>query len=521
MKVGILELLTESVSQSWGERVYNRWYKKIMVSITPQAVAAWCRQLGHKVHYATYYGQDDPQSLLPDQLDVVFISTYTQASALAYALGKLYRRRKTLTVIGGPHAKSFSNDCLRFFDLVVRDCDKTLIGDILSGSFSRHSIIASGRLLTDIPSVEERMPEIITAAFTNGRPTMLSNIPLLSSLGCPYDCNFCIDWNNPYVLLPPEHLKNDLRYVAKHHPGILLGFHDPNFGVKFDQVLDVLEAIPEKVRSPYATSISLSIMRGQQRLERLRNTKCVYVGPGVESWANYSNKAGVGTVVGREKFERVIAHFNELYNYIPYICANFVIGTDVDAGTEPFELTKAFIRRLPFVWPGIFIPVPYGGTPLYDQYLAEDRILRTMPFGFYLSPYLVTTLKNYHALEYYDKLIELCSVTASSDILVRRVLSTRLYRLKLLQAFRTLSTKILISQLCRIRERLKVDRKLRAFHEGSSKTLPEFYRRIYKHRLGKYAELISDAEMYPEFEPLSDPISRFPVKSRIPALAAK
>ena len=65
MRVGILELLAESVSQTWGERMYNLWYKKILASLTPQAVAAWCRQLGHQVYYATYYGQSDPKRLLP------------------------------------------------------------------------------------------------------------------------------------------------------------------------------------------------------------------------------------------------------------------------------------------------------------------------------------------------------------------------------------------------------------------------------------------------------------------------
>ncbi len=53
------------------------------------------------------------------------MSTYTQASALAYALAKLYRGEDTLRVIGGSHAKAFPMDCLRFFYLVVQECDKT------------------------------------------------------------------------------------------------------------------------------------------------------------------------------------------------------------------------------------------------------------------------------------------------------------------------------------------------------------------------------------------------------------
>src|SRR5712691_11892417 len=84
MKVGILELLAESVAQTWGEHRYNLWYKKILASLTPQAVAAWCRQLGHEVYYATYYGQRDPKRLLPDQLDIVWLSGIFRGVKLLY-----------------------------------------------------------------------------------------------------------------------------------------------------------------------------------------------------------------------------------------------------------------------------------------------------------------------------------------------------------------------------------------------------------------------------------------------------
>src|SRR5256886_13397687 len=160
MKIGIIELIEETASKSWTDFAYRAFFKKYHASIIPQAVAVWCRQLGHQVWYSTYYGQRDPVSLLPDELDVVFVASYTQASALAYALAKVYRMRKTLTVIGGPHAKAFPKDCLRFFDLAVKDCDKTLIDEILRGSFERHTVVSSGRPLKEIPSVEERMPEI-------------------------------------------------------------------------------------------------------------------------------------------------------------------------------------------------------------------------------------------------------------------------------------------------------------------------------------------------------------------------
>ncbi|MDP6953326.1 MAG: radical SAM protein, partial [Alphaproteobacteria bacterium] len=133
MRIGIIELLLDTVSLSATDRVFGHSFKRQLSSIMPQAIAVWCRRAGHDVFYATYYGQADPKGLLPDDLDVVFVATCTQSSPLACALAKLYRRDGALTVIGGPHAKAFPHSCLPFFDLVVTDCDGELIADILAG----------------------------------------------------------------------------------------------------------------------------------------------------------------------------------------------------------------------------------------------------------------------------------------------------------------------------------------------------------------------------------------------------
>ena len=90
MKIGILELMSAGATHRLDHSTYNYLVTKQYASIMPQAVSVWCRELGHEVHYATYFGNRDPKDLLPKNLDLVFISTYTQASALAYALAKLF-----------------------------------------------------------------------------------------------------------------------------------------------------------------------------------------------------------------------------------------------------------------------------------------------------------------------------------------------------------------------------------------------------------------------------------------------
>lgn len=496
MRIGILDLLVDAPVRSPLARLYSNYFRKQFMGVMPQTVAVWCRQLGHEVFYTTYCGTDDPRSSLPDDLDVLFVATYTQACTLAYALAKLYRKDGVLTVIGGPHARAFPGDCLRFFDVVVKDCDKALIDDILRRRIDPGQTVTSGRPLTQFPTIEERMPEIKKAAFVNGRPILMSIVPMLSSIGCPYRCDFCVDWNTDFAALPEAQLEADMRFLADHFPKLLVAFHDPNFAVRFDSTMDVLARIPEGRRPGYIMESSLSILK-PNRLRRLRETNCVYVAPGIESWADYGAKAGVGAKSGETKLDRVVEHFQHLGDFVPGMQANFLFGGDEDVGATPAELTKAFIERTPRVWPTINIPTPFGATPLRDQYEREGRILKTLPFAFYYNPYLAIRLKHYDPVTYYDHLIDIHETLASARMLRRRLTTRSRPAIRFIHSLRTFAARTELAALRRIRGMLITDRQFRAFHEGETTTLPSFYRQELRDRLGPYADLLSLEEITP------------------------
>jgi len=77
---------------------------------------------------------------------------------LSYALAKLYRRDGVLTVAGGPHAKSFPDDCARFFDLTVKECDRALIADILGRRFDHRRFEQRLGQYAELISRSERIP---------------------------------------------------------------------------------------------------------------------------------------------------------------------------------------------------------------------------------------------------------------------------------------------------------------------------------------------------------------------------
>jgi hypothetical protein len=502
MNVGILDIVAlpaRGMSESAVRVVLSKQFAAIM----PQAVSVWSKQLGHRTHYATYYGIGDPYRLLPHDLDVVFISSFTHASGLAYALAKLFRRAGTLTVIGGPHARSFATDCLRFFDLVVKECNRDLITDILTGHYERGSILSSSPL-DDIPLVEERAEEIRIAAFARGRRYFMTTIPLLSSIGCPYDCNFCVDWNNPYRMFPRERLVRDLQYIARRFPGAIAGFHDPNFAVRFDDVLGALEELPPASRPRYIAESSLSVIR-DARMVRLRETNCVAMLAGVESWMDYSNKTGLGRrTVGADKVLHVADHLRALHEQVPYLQAGMIFGLDTDMGDEPVELTCEFMDRTPFVWPTLSTPMPLAGTPVYDQYLAEGRMLPGLPFGFYFTVYLVARLKHYDPITYFDHLIRLSEHASSHRMLARRIASTRLWGVRAIHWARTVSAREDVRSYRRMRRLLAGDREFLAYNRGESGELPELYHREFDAIHGRYAALLSRDERRPVLEPPAD-----------------
>ena len=283
--------------------------------------------------------------------------------------------------------------------------------------------------------------------------------------------------------------------------------------MKFDEVFQVLEAQPPGRRPPYIIESSLTVLRGD-RPRRLKDTNCAMVAPGVESWTDYSNKAGVGRTGGVAKVDRVAEHFAQLAENVPYLQANFMFGLDTDEGDAPVELTKRFMDKAPFAFPTINIPVPFGGTPLHDQLTADGRILAAMPFSFYYAPYLVTTIKNYDPVTYYEKLIELYSHASSPDMLRRRLRTTSHRAIAWVHRARTASFRADIRSFERIVRMLRGDREFLAFHEGRSTTLPAFYRGLGERMLGRYAELLSPAERTPDLSPAGTGRHPLPIVER-------
>ena len=103
-----------------------------LASIMPQVLGVWCEEEGHDVTLCCYTGLEDLEQELPENVDIVFIGAFSQSAQLAYALSSLFRAQGAVTVLGGPHARCYPEDSVKYFDYVLGMTDKETVRSVLS-----------------------------------------------------------------------------------------------------------------------------------------------------------------------------------------------------------------------------------------------------------------------------------------------------------------------------------------------------------------------------------------------------
>jgi len=492
LRVSILDLLTRGPTRSlWG-----RLMQPNFASIMPQAIAVWCEEAGHDVRFICYTGREDLSREIPSDTDVLLVAAYTQSAQLAYALSSVYRKMGIRTAIGGPHARCYPDDAGRYFDYVLGFTDKSTILDVLRDCAPHQPglQLAAKRQPTSLPGVEERWKFI---APTIAKTPMVKLVPMLGSLGCPYTCSFCIDSVVDYQPLETRQIRDDLRFLLGQLDRPRVGWHDPNFGVRFDEIMDVIESTVPRGRIDFVAESSLSLL-SEPHLRRLQRNGFRAILPGIESWYDMGGKSKTGSTTGREKMRQVSDHLNTILRHIPYVQANFVLGLDSDHGDEPFELTRDFVDLTPGVFPAYSLLSAFGqAAPLNLELQRASRVLPT-PFHFLDNNRAANVRpRNYTWPSLYDKVIRLRKHSFSWRAVGRRLRSNEGGLPRWLNAIRALSGEGngRIRYDVQLRQRLDSDVPLRRFFEGETTTVPAFYAEQVRGDLGPFWEALPEGAL--------------------------
>jgi hypothetical protein len=481
LRIGILDLVTKSPNPS----LYGRLMNPNLASIMPQVIGVWCEQAGHDVHFVCYTGMEDLLEELPAELDVLFIGAFTQSALLAYALSNLFRQRGAVTVLGGPHARCYPEDARKYFDYVLGFTDRNVVSEMLQDCAAHRPLgvhLSAATQPMELPTLEERWRFVET---TLAKAPTIKIVPMIGSLGCPYTCSFCIDSTVDYQPLGFQQLRDDLSFLLTKMKNPIVGWHDPNFGVRFDDYMEAVEAAVPRGSMRHIAESSLSLL-AEPHLKRLRQNGFQAILPGIESWYDLGNKSKTRRT-GMDKVQQVAEHVNMILRYIPYIQTNFVLGLDGDSGPEPFELTKKFIDLSPGAFPAYSLLSAFGrAAPMNLDYQRAGRDL-PFPFHFLNNNHAMNVRpKNYSWTEFYDGLIDVTRYSFSWRAIARRVPATPTMIPKWMNLVRAVSSEGFgrIRYHTTIRKLLDTDASVRDYLEGETTTLPEFYRSRIRRELG-------------------------------------
>jgi hypothetical protein len=437
LRIGIIDIVSTGPTRALYARIMNA----SLASIMPQVIGVWCKEEGHEVTFVCYTGFEDLLTELPDDVDVVFIGAFTEAAHTAYALSNLFRGRGAITVIGGPHARCYPEDAARYFDYVLGYTDKGTLRDVLR---DRSRTPARGRPPRGRTAAQN--PPGGTRALAVHRPDAQESAP-------PQDGSHA---RQPGV---PVHLRLLYRFhgaLSTHgfrgaprgspvpadqvQTAPVVGWHDPNFGVRFDDYLDMIEDAVPPGSIDFVAESSLSLL-SEPHLKRLKRNSFKGVLPGIESWFSLGDKSKTGALVGMAKVRQVSEHVNLILRYIPYIQTNFVLGLDTDEGPEPFELTKRFLDMTPGAFPAYSLLSAFGrAAPLNLDYQRSNRVL---PFPFhFLNNNGAMNVKpaNYSWRTFYDHIIDLTRYSFSTRAIFRRFLATEGVTARWMNLVRAVST---------------------------------------------------------------------------------
>ena len=490
LQVGIIDLVCKGPTDTlWGKIMHAN-----LASIMPQVVATWCEQEGHDVKMICYTGREDLTKELPEEVDIVFISSFTQAALLAYSLSNYFRTKGIVTVLGGPHARCYPDDAILYFDFVLGFTNKNTIIDILDNCTPQGPVgtyLATGKQPANLPGVQERWKFIES---TLKKAPLLKIVPMIGSMGCPYTCSFCIDSTVPYQPLSFQGIKEDLQFLLTKFKKPMVAWHDPNFGVRFQESMDAVSAAAPPGSFSFVAESSLSIIT-EKHLKVFKENGFTALLPGVETWYELGGKSKTAKTIGEEKVKQVAEHVNMIFDYVPYVQTNFVMGLDSDSWAEPFELTKKFIDLSPNAFPGYSLLTAFGeAAPLNLGYQREGRVLG-FPFHF-LNNHLAMNVKpmNYEWVDFYDKVIDLTEYSFSPRAIWRRWKNNKNTTARWMNVMRAISSEGYgrIKFYRKVRENLIHDKAFRDYFEGETDELPDFYINIIKRDLGPWYQWLPE-----------------------------
>ena len=316
-----------------------------------------------------------------EECDLVGISCMTANAPRAYHIAEEFRKRGRKVVLGGVHPTLLPDEALLHADSVVVGEAEGVWGNLLvdhqNGNLQR-------KYHQPAPSLDNYV-HMQYRKFTKKR--LFNIIPILTTRGCPYNCEFCCVsdlYGKKIRHIPIANIVRDIE-ESGHKLFIFLDDNiigDPHYAKALFKAVK-----PLKIK--WVGQASMSFVNDTHLMRLARESGCAGLFFGVESVSE--------TQLGKmQKSIKIIKHIDEAIQKVKdigiFFHASFVFGFDGDTKAV-FPETLEFINRNNVGTASFNILTPYPGTRIYEQFKSEGRLL-TADWKYYDHSSVVFKPKN-------------------------------------------------------------------------------------------------------------------------------
>ena len=337
------------------------------------------KEAGYEISFHLGTGDSLPWRKIFDA-DLVGISTTTATCREAYQVAGLLRAQNIPVVIGGIHASFMPDEAMQFADYIVRGEAELsflpLVQSIEAGLpphdipgvsyWSNGEIVHNDNLDSKIDMDTLPIPDLTLL----DRYSSVSNIPVMTSRGCPYNCTFCCVtemFGRRYRHRCTDSVLEELtRYQGKN-----IFFCDDNFTANPKLTKELLREIIDRgiKLKRWGAQVRVDAANDDELLDLMRRSGCGIVYIGFES----INPATLEHYNKQQTVEDIEEAIKRFHDYGIRIHGMFVFGADTDT-VDTIRQTTDFALSAKIDTVQFMTLTPFPGTPFYDQIESEKRI---------------------------------------------------------------------------------------------------------------------------------------------------
>ena len=308
---------------------------------------------------------DDRKEKIPfdEPTDLVALSVETPTAKRAYKIALEYRKRRVPVIMGGHHPTLLPQEVLQFADSVVIGDAEGVWDDVIND--------AKNQQLKKV--YENRYPSLVGLHFDRSIFKGKRYYPLRMvqfGRGCRFTCDYCsvhAFYGGNVRHRPVDEVVDEIKSLKQK----FIYFTDDNLFSDINLAKELMKEI-KPLGISWGCQAGLNIARDRTLVRLMAQSGCASVFIGFESIDEDNLKQMGKTWMG------AFSEFNELINTFRengiMIFGSFMFGYDYDT-VDSFERTLDFTIQSKLFVAMFQMIAPFPGTPLYQRFQAEDRLV--------------------------------------------------------------------------------------------------------------------------------------------------